>query len=220
MINVKVIHLCEKNFFNHSDVSESPVDLLRSENERLNSETSVLKTVFSTVYCFYRNTDPASYLKHPNKSLHCNLLSLNFLGISTFEVKYGQVKIQTKDEFLCKTQSFGGTPKKFSSSDVHIQLTVSNKDNLGPTYQAAVTWVENIKNSEFTICIRTSGPCCKSSSLGYREIVIQYLAFVGTPSNGLYGTEVLPMWTTGTECKLVPLRKRVSCRNSCKCKKC
>ena len=116
---------------------------------------------------------------------------------------------RTKDEFACKSHSFGAPPN-FSSNDVHIQLTVNNKDNLGPTYQAAVAWVETVSSNTFTACVRTSGPCCKSSSLGYREIVIPYLAYVGTPSYGARGTAVIPLWTAGTECHLVPLSGRVS----------
>ena len=125
-----------------------------------------------------------------------------------FEVKYGRMKFETSGEFGCTTATLK-TP--FASSGVKVQVAMYNYlDDLKPTYEAGVAWVENVSAGKFTACVRISGPCCPSSSSGKRAVGIPYVAYTGSPSRGLDGSVNVPLWTTGTKCITVPLSGMVS----------
>ena len=124
-------------------------------------------------------------------------------------MQYGRVTFQTTGGFGCTTTTLK-TP--FSSSDVKVQLALYNDlDDLKPTYEAAVAWVEQVAADKFTTCVRISGPCCPSSSSGKRSVGLPYIAYTGKPSRGVDGFINVPLWTTGTKCVLVPITGVVSC---------
>ena len=118
-------------------------------------------------------------------------------------MRYGRVTFTTTGEFGCNTTTLT-TP--FTSGDVKVQIALYNyRDDLKPTYEAAVAWVERVAANKFTICVRISGPCCPSSSSKSRSIDLPYIAYTGKPSRGVDGSISLPLWTTGTKCVLVPI---------------
>ena len=105
-------------------------------------------------------------------------------GSSTFNVTspYG---------FQCKPISFDSSFTG-SSSDVRVQISLHE---VGPTFEASVSWVESVSLTGFTACVETAGPMN-----GGRVINVQYVAFVGVPSGGMAGVQAIPLYTAGTKC--------------------
>lgn len=109
--------------------------------------------------------------------------------------------MQANTEFQCKSFGF---QTAFTSSDVHIQTAIFNSGST-PIYEAAVSWVEQTTISGFTTCVETAGPMKTS-----RTILIQWMAYAGSPDSGLAGSISVPLFTTGTECVDVDLVGKVS----------
>ena len=110
-------------------------------------------------------------------------------GVSTFNVT-------SSSGFQCKSISFASSFTG-SSSDVRVQIALHE---VGPTFEAAVPWVEFVTLTGFTACVETAGP-----KNGGRIINVQYIAFVSVPSGGVAGVQAIPLHTAGTKCvEIVP----------------
>ncbi|KAK3740263.1 hypothetical protein QZH41_017827, partial [Actinostola sp. cb2023] len=63
------------------------------------------------------------------------------------------------------------------------------------TYEATVSWIEQITENGFTACIETAGPVPIT-----RTVKLNWMAYAGSPKGGLAGSFTVPLFTTGTEC--------------------
>ncbi|EDO49493.1 predicted protein [Nematostella vectensis] len=108
----------------------------------------------------------------------------------------GTFLVSSPSDFLCKTIPFS-TP--FATDSVHVQITLHMDEQSGPTYEAAVNWVEQVCREGFTTCVSASGPVS-----GNRTVTVQWLAYTSIPDNkGLHSTVSIDRWTAGTKCTAV-----------------
>lgn len=115
----------------------------------------------------------------------------------------GTFVILSPNEFACK--SFGFT-KPFTAAELpnaHVQTAIFNNDT-ALTYEATVSWVEQITENGFTACIETAGPVAVS-----RTVMVQWMSYSGNPTGGLAGSTTVPLFTTGTECTDIDLVGKV-----------
>ncbi|KAK3696537.1 hypothetical protein QZH41_015896 [Actinostola sp. cb2023] len=95
--------------------------------------------------------------------------------------------------FSCGNITFKRT---FPSSDVHVHTTLFNEDPAGDTYEAAVSWIEDVKQSGFKACAVTAGP--------YRDmktLVVNWMAYSKTPQGSQSGRHTLGKFVSGTTCE-------------------
>ncbi|KAL9961076.1 hypothetical protein ACROYT_G029957 [Oculina patagonica] len=104
--------------------------------------------------------------------------------------------------FACKKIFFpipfqgGGQVKVFAS----VGHTVKSKT---PRNGAAV-WVEDVKTSEFTVCVFEFGNESKTAAN------VNWIAFQPTPHGSQIGTASLNTWTTETKCERIDFQQRFS----------
>ena len=65
----------------------------------------------------------------------------------------------------------------------------------------AALWVEDVKASEFTVCI------LEYFSGSNNSLEVNYLAFEASPNGSQTGTTSLNSWTTGTKCKRIDFQQ-------------
>ena len=65
----------------------------------------------------------------------------------------------------------------------------------------AAVWVEDVKASEFTVCLLEFFEGSNTS------LEVNYLAFQKQPNGSQTGTTSLNSWTTGTECKRIDFQQ-------------
>lgn len=97
--------------------------------------------------------------------------------------------------FSCGNVSF---KSPYQSSDVHIHTTLFNKDPNGNTYEAAVSWVEDVTPIGFKACAVTAG--------AYRDmktLVVNWMAYEQTPQGSQTGRHMLRGFATGSTCEEV-----------------
>jgi hypothetical protein len=90
---------------------------------------------------------------------------------------------------------FSTTYKSADLPNLHVQTTIFANDAGAPTYEATVSWVEQITENGFRACIETSGPVPVT-----RTINLQWMSYAGSPATGLAGATNVPLFTAGTEC--------------------
>lgn len=104
----------------------------------------------------------------------------------------GVFAVTSPSDFLCKAFSFDPA---FSSGPVQVQLALHLNDASSLTYEAAVSWVEEVTNSGFTACVAASGPISGSD----RKVSLQWMAYTSVPG-GAFGQQTFPPWVAGTIC--------------------
>ena len=74
----------------------------------------------------------------------------------------------------------------------------------------AAVWVEDVKVSEFTVCVLEFGDGSNKS------VEVNWIAFQSALTGSQIGTTSLNAWTTGTECKRIDFQQ-VRIISSCLC---
>ena len=95
--------------------------------------------------------------------------------------------------FACKEIFF--TVPFYGGGQIVVLASIGHaKKSQNPRNGAAV-WVEDVKASEFTVCVVEFGEGSNNSAQ------VAWIAFESSPPNSQTGTASLGTWTTGTECK-------------------
>ena len=125
----------------------------------------------------------------------------DFYFFTAFSFKAGKDNVTTASPglFACKkiffpTPFYGGRQPKVLAS------TGLSEKSKTPRNGAAV-WVEDVKASEFTVCVVEFGEGSNMSAQ------VDWIAFDTSPPNSQTGTTSLNTWTTGTECKRVDFQQ-------------
>ncbi|XP_028415977.1 uncharacterized protein LOC114539542 [Dendronephthya gigantea] len=101
----------------------------------------------------------------------------------------------------CQTVQFD--PLTFyPDKPVHVQISVSHVNDTSNVHDAAVSWVENVSENNFTFCVMESG---RNEGPPHGFATVEYMAYQGAPSGGLAGVESIPEWWTGTKCQRVDI---------------
>jgi len=82
---------------------------------------------------------------------------------------------------------------------------VNHVNHTEPSYvhEAAVVWVEDIRENNFTVCVTQAGRNEKKD--GQTFAIVDWLAYQGAPDGGVSGKMDMPTWWTGTSCRIVSL---------------
>ena len=67
-------------------------------------------------------------------------------------------------------------------------------------HDAAVSWVENVNNDGFTVCVMAAGYNERKS---YANVTVDWMAYQGAPVGGVAGEVLMSQWWTGTTCATV-----------------
>ncbi|XP_028412470.1 uncharacterized protein LOC114535298 [Dendronephthya gigantea] len=101
----------------------------------------------------------------------------------------------------CQTVQFD--PLTFyPEKPVHVQISVSHVNDPSQVHDAAVSWVEDINDNNFTFCVMESG---RNEGPPHGFATVEYMAYQGAPSRGLAGVVVMPEWWAGTKCQDVDI---------------
>lgn len=94
----------------------------------------------------------------------------------------------------------------YPEKPIYVQSTVSYIASTKPKYvhEAAVAWVENVRNNKFTTCLAQVGRN-ERDSFGYPTV--EWLAYQGAPAGGVAGQTTMRDWWSGTTCRTVTLPK-------------
>ena len=108
----------------------------------------------------------------------------------------GQVSLEVEPviEFKCQRITFTSS---FPSQPINVQLSL-HEDEAADTYEAAVSWIEQVSQTGFTGCVATSGPIILS-----RRVDLEWIAFDVVPTRCMAGIQSVSLWTTGTKCVTV-----------------
>ena len=87
---------------------------------------------------------------------------------------------------------------------VHVQVSVNhvNYSDAAYVHEAVVAWVENIRETNFTVCVTHAGRNEKKSNY---VATVDWLAYQGAPDGGVSGNIDMPTWWSGTSCQSVNL---------------
>lgn len=87
-------------------------------------------------------------------------------------------------------------------TQVLISVNHINSSNHILVHDASVSWVEDVTNSSFTVCVTLSG----RNRFNSRDFAtVDWLAYQGAPVGGVTGEIDFNRWWTGTACKTVNL---------------
>ena len=87
---------------------------------------------------------------------------------------------------------------------VHVQVSVNhvNYSDAAYVHEAVVAWVENIRETNFTVCVTHAGRNERKSNY---VATVDWLAYQGAPDGGVSGNIDMPTWWSGTSCQSVNL---------------
>ena len=93
----------------------------------------------------------------------------------------------------------------YPDKPVHVQVSVNHVNFSDPSYvhEAAVAWVEDLRENNFTVCVTQAGRNEKKN--GKTFATVDWLAYQGAPDGGVSGEMDMPTWWTGTSCRIVSL---------------
>ncbi|XP_078382509.1 uncharacterized protein LOC144665196 [Oculina patagonica] len=104
--------------------------------------------------------------------------------------------------FACKKIFF---PVPFyGGQQVSVLASVGHNVKSQTPRNGAAVWVEDVKASEFTVCVLEFGDGSNNS------VQVDWLAFETALPDSQIGTASLNAWTTGTECKRIDFQQRFS----------
>ena len=96
------------------------------------------------------------------------------------------------DLLHCKTVQY---PQVFSSSgNIRALASISHENEPPSVHDSAVVWTAEVTQNNFRVCVLESGLGTNGS------IVVNWVAFRGTPSGALDGTASFNAFTSGTQC--------------------
>ncbi|XP_031571637.1 uncharacterized protein LOC116305805 [Actinia tenebrosa] len=87
---------------------------------------------------------------------------------------------------------------------IQVLISVNHIDSSNPilVHDATVSWVEEVTNSSFAVCVTLSG----RNKINSRDFAtVDWLAYQGAPAGGVAGEIDFNRWWTGTACKTVNL---------------
>ena len=115
--------------------------------------------------------------------------------------KAGKENVTTSSPglFGCKKIYFQ-TPF-YGGQQVTVLASVGHSVKRQTHGNGAAVWVEDVKASEFTVCI------LEYFSGSNNSLEVNYLAFEASPNGSQTGTTSLNSWTTGTECKRIDFQQ-------------
>ena len=90
----------------------------------------------------------------------------------------------------------------YPDKPVHVQISVSHVNATSGVHDAAVSWVEDVSDNNFTFCVMETG---RNEGPPHGYATLEYVAYQGAPSGGLVGEVSLPEWWTGTKCETVDI---------------
>ena len=120
------------------------------------------------------------------------------------EFSSGTFVMIASKEYMCKSFAFKTPFKSADLPNAHVQTAIFNDDK-SFTYEATVSWIEQITENGFTACIETAGPVPIT-----RTVKLNWMAYAGSPKGGLAGSFTVPLFTTGTECVDIDILGKVS----------
>ncbi|XP_068741931.1 uncharacterized protein [Montipora capricornis] len=93
----------------------------------------------------------------------------------------------------------------YPDKPVHMQVSVNhvNFSDASYVHEAAVAWVEDIMDNNFTVCVTQAGRNDRRN--GETFATVDWLAYQGAPDGGVSGKMDMPNWQTGTSCRTVSL---------------
>ncbi|PFX12948.1 C-type lectin domain family 4 member M [Stylophora pistillata] len=93
----------------------------------------------------------------------------------------------------------------YPDKPVHVQVSVNHVNFSDPSYvhEAAVAWVEDIRENNFTVCVTQAGRNKKNNRKTFATV--DWLAYQGAPDGGLSGDMDMSTWWTGTSCRTISL---------------
>lgn len=140
---------------------------------------------------------------------NCNYpeISHNIFCFSGFPSQKGRHSLRRTPswaEAVCETIPL--VPDVFyPDKPVQIQVSVNHANFSDPSYvhEAVVTWVEEVRDDNFTVCVTQAGRNEKKN--GQELATVDWLAYQGAPDGGVSGSMDMPTWWTGTNCRAVSL---------------
>ena len=126
----------------------------------------------------------------------------NFIYFFTalgFKVGKENVATSSSGLFGCKKIYFQ-TPF-YGGQQVTVLASVGHYVKSQTHGNGAAVWVEDVKASEFTVCV------LEFSNGSNNSMEVNYLAFETRPNGSQTGATSLNSWTTGTECKRIDFQQ-------------
>ena len=134
-----------------------------------------------------------------------------FIHLSTalgFKTGKENVTTVTPGVFACKKIYF--TNPFYGGPQVKVLASVGHTVKGETPRNGAAVWVEEVKASEFTVCVLEFGDGSNKS------VEVNWIAFQSALPGSQIGITSLNAWTTGTECKRIDFQQvRIIC--SCLC---
>ena len=97
------------------------------------------------------------------------------------------------DLLHCTTVQY---PQVFSSSgNIRVIASINHENEPPSVHDSAVVWSTEVTQNNFRVCALESGLGTKGS------VVVNWVAFRGTPSGALDGTASFNAFTSGTQCE-------------------
>ncbi|RMX44590.1 hypothetical protein pdam_00002715 [Pocillopora damicornis] len=91
----------------------------------------------------------------------------------------------------------------YHPGDCTVSVNHVNFSDPSYVHEAAVAWVEDLRENNFTICVTQAGRNEKKN--GKTFAMVDWLAYQGAPDGGVSGEMDMPTWWTGTSCRTVSL---------------
>ena len=93
----------------------------------------------------------------------------------------------------------------YPDKPVRMQVSVNhvNFSDADYVHEAAVAWVEDIMDTNFTVCVTQAGRNDRRN--GETFATVDWLAYQGAPDGGVSGKMDMLTWQTGTSCRTVSL---------------
>jgi len=102
-------------------------------------------------------------------------------------------------ETACATVKF--PPFSFyPDKEVHVQITTNHWNISINNYihDATVSWVQLANYEGFQVCVTCAG---RNDRATQEFATVDWMAYQGTPDEGVSGKTSMPEWWTGTKCK-------------------
>jgi len=89
---------------------------------------------------------------------------------------------------------------------VYVQITVShfNLNDSETVHDAVTTWIEDVNAVNFTVCAMQAGRTTKNFN---PNDAVDWMAYQGSPTEGLAGVVMIQKWWSGTNCADVTFPK-------------
>ena len=124
-------------------------------------------------------------------------------GQNLFQQGKVNFSVSYPDLVHCKTVQY---PQVFSGSgNIRVLASISQENKPPSVHDSAVAWTTEVTQNNFRVCVLESGLGTNGS------IVVNWVAFRGTPSGALDGTASFNAFTSGTQCERVDFAQVNTC---------